>query len=102
MKQALFRAVSLRRPPPAVIQHTDRGSQYCSHEYRALVAWFGMQASMSLRGGCYDQAPIESIRGARKNELMHRRRYATREQARLSFLSPAACRQQYPQQSTAA
>ncbi|WP_267913239.1 DDE-type integrase/transposase/recombinase, partial [Noviherbaspirillum pedocola] len=61
--QALFRAVSLRRPAPGLIQHTDRGSQYCSHEYRALVAQFGMRASMSRRGNCYDNAPIESFWG---------------------------------------
>jgi putative transposase len=59
--QALFRAVSLRRPLPGWIQHTDRGNQYCSHEYRALVAQFGMQPSMSRRGNCYDNAPIESF-----------------------------------------
>lgn len=119
--QALFRAVSLRRPPPGLIQHTDRGSQYCSHEYRALVAQFGMLASMSRRGNCYDNAPIESFWGTLKNELIYHRRYATREQARreiaeyidmfynrqrrqarLGYLSPAAFRQQYLQQKTAA
>jgi putative transposase len=119
--QALFRAVSLRRPPPGVIQHTDRGSQYCSHEYRAMVAKFGMQASMSRRGNCYDNAPIESFWGTLKNELIHHRRYTTREQARreiteyidmfynrqrrqarLGYLSPAAFRQQYHQQRAAA
>ena len=119
--QALFRAVSLRRPPPGLIQHTDRGAQYCSHEYRALVAQFGMQSSMSRRGNCYDNAPIESFWGTLKNELIHHRRYATREQARreiaeyidlfynrqrrqarLGYLSPAAFRQQYLQQRTAA
>ena len=58
--QALFRAVALRRPAPGLIHHTDRGSQYCSHDYRALGAQFGMQASMSRRGNCVDNAPIES------------------------------------------
>jgi transposase InsO family protein len=43
--------------PPAVIQHTDRGSQYCSHEYRALVAWFGMQASMRRAGAVTIRRP---------------------------------------------
>jgi transposase InsO family protein len=80
--QALFRAVSLRRPAPGLIQHTDKGSQYCLQEYRALVAQFGMQASMSRRGNCYDNAPIESFWGRLKNELIHHRRYTTREQAR--------------------
>src|SRR6478672_3059761 len=116
--RALFRAVSLRRPPPGLIQHTDRGSQYCSHEYRTLLAQFGMQASMSRRGNCYDNAPIESFWGTLENELVHHRRYATREQvrreiaeyidlfynrhrrqARLGYLSPAAFRQQYLQKT---
>ncbi|MBK4739227.1 IS3 family transposase [Noviherbaspirillum sp. DKR-6] len=116
-----FRAVSLRRPPPGLIQHTDRGSQYCSHEYRALVAQFGMLASMSRRGNCFDNAPIESFWGTLKNELIYHRLYATRaqaryeiaeyidmfynrqrRQARLGYLSPAAFRQQYFQQKTAA
>lgn len=119
--QALFRAVSLRRPAPGLIQHTDRGSQYCSNEYRALVAQFGMQASMSRRGNCYDNAPIESFWGTLKNELIHHRRYATREQARreiaeyidlfynrqrrqkrLGYLSPVVFMQQYLQQRIAA
>ena len=119
--QALFRAVALYRPQPGLIQHTDRGAQYCSQEHRALVAQFGIQASMSRRGNCYDNAPIESFWGTLKNELIHHRRYATREQARceiaeyidlfynrqrrqarLGYLSPAAFRQQYLQQRTAA
>jgi putative transposase len=50
--RALFRAASLRRPAPGLIVHSD--SQYCSHEYRALVTQFGTQTSMSRRGNCYD------------------------------------------------
>jgi putative transposase len=42
-----------------LIHHSDRGSQYCAREYRKLVEQFGMQASMSRRGNCYDNAPIE-------------------------------------------
>jgi putative transposase len=64
---ALFRAVSLRRPPPAVIQHTGRDSQYCSHDYRALVAWTGMQASICT------SATVEDLRlfgGKNNNKLL--------------------------------
>lgn len=119
--QALFRAVSLRRPAPGLIVHSDRGSQYCSHDYRILLTQFGMQASMSRRGNCFDNAPIESFWGTLKNELVHHRRYATREQARreiteyievfynrqrrqarLGYLSPAAFMQQYRQQQYSA
>ena len=42
--QALFRAVQTRRPGPGLIHHSDRGSQYCAHDYRKLLDQFGMQA----------------------------------------------------------
>jgi len=59
--QALFRAVQRKRPMPGLIHHSDRGSQYCAADYRKLVDQFGMKASMSRRGNCYDNAPIESF-----------------------------------------
>ncbi|MBF3524130.1 IS3 family transposase [Burkholderia pseudomallei] len=80
--QALFRAVATRRPPAGLIHHTDRGSQYCALAYQALVSQFDMRASMSRRGTCYDNAPIESFWGTLKNELVYHQRFATREQAR--------------------
>lgn len=79
--QALFRAVSAHRPAPGLIQHTDRGSQYCAHDYQALLKQFQMRASMSRRGNCYDNAPIESFWGTLKTELVYTRRFATRAQA---------------------
>lgn len=88
---ALYRAVLQCRPAPGLIHHTDRGAQYCSHEYRALVAQFGMQASMSRRGNCYDNAPIESFWGTLKNELVHHRRYATRAQVRREITETSTC-----------
>lgn len=83
--QALWRAVSHKRPAPGLIHHSDRGSQYCAHSYQALVAQFGMRASMSRRGNCYDNAPMESFWGTLKNELIHHRRYATRAEAKASI-----------------
>ena len=80
--QALFRAVASRRPAPGLIHHTDRGSQYCAKAYRELVGQFRMQASMSRRGNCFDNAPIESFWGRLKGELVFHRRFATREEAR--------------------
>lgn len=59
--QALWRAFVNKRPAPGLIHHSDRGSQYCAHAYRDLVAQFGMQASMSRKGNCYDNAPMESF-----------------------------------------
>ena len=107
--QSLLRAVEAKRPPLGLIHHSDRGSQYCSHEYRGLVEHFGLRASMSGTGNCYDNAPMESFWGTLKQELVHHRRYVTRReaaqditeyieifynrqrlQARLGFLSPAA------------
>lgn len=114
VSQALFRAVTAKRPAKGLIHHSDRGSQYCSHAYRKQLQQFGMQASMSRKGDCWDNAPMESFWGALKNELVHHRRFATREQARreiteyieifynrirkqakLGYLSPAAFSQQY-------
>lgn len=83
--QALFRAVQQKRPMPGLIHHSDRGSQYCAHDYRKLVDQFGMKASMSRRGNCYDNAPIESFWGSLKNELVHHCRYATRAEAEASI-----------------
>jgi transposase InsO family protein len=83
--QALFRAVQAKRPPVGLIHHSDRGSQYCAHEYRELLDQFGMQASMSGKGNCYDNAPMESFWGSLKSELVHHRRYATRSQAQASI-----------------
>ena len=83
--QALFRAVQRKRPAPGLIHHSDRGSQYCAHDYRKLVDQFGMKASMSRRGNCYDNAPMESFWGSLKNELVHHCRYATRAEAEASI-----------------
>lgn len=79
--QALFNAFKTRRPAPGLIHHSDRGSQYCAHDYRKLVASFGMRASMSRKGNCYDNAPIESFWGTLKTELVHQQRWASRAQA---------------------
>ena len=114
VSQSLFKAVAAKRPGSGVIHHSDRGSQYCAHEYRRLVDQFKMRASMSRRGDCYDNAPMESFWGTLKNELIHHSRYRTREQAireitehieifynrqrrqaRLGYLSPAVYERQF-------
>src|SRR5512147_1966194 len=81
VSQSLFKAVAAKRPGPGLIHHSDRGSQYCAHEYRRLMDQFKMRASMSRRGDCYDNAPMESFWGTLKNELVHHRRYGTRREA---------------------
>ena len=83
--QALWRAVRNKHPPPGLIHHSDRGSQYCAYDYRKLVEQFGMQASMSRKGNCYDNAPMESFWGSLKNELVHHYHYPTRADAQAAI-----------------
>ena len=61
--QALFRAVAAKRPENGLLHHSDRGSQYCAHAYQKLLRQFGMQSSMSRKGNCWDNAPMESFWG---------------------------------------
>ena len=79
--RALFRAVVARRPPNGLIHHSDRGSQYCSHSYQKLMKQFKMKPSMSRKGNCWDNAPMESFFGTLKTELVHHRKYRTRQEA---------------------
>ena len=79
--EALRRAITLRKPPPGLIHHSDRGSQYCSGDYRRLVADHGFIASMSGRGNCYDNAMVETVFKTIKSELIWRTSYASRGQA---------------------
>lgn len=78
LRMARFR----RKPAPGLLHHSDRGSQYCSHDYQALLAEYGMQASMSRKGNCWDNAPMESFFNSLKNERVFHETYATRAAAR--------------------
>jgi len=60
---ALRAALARRGVPSGVIVHTDRGSVYCGWDHRNLIRRHGLIASMRGRGNCYDNAPVESIRG---------------------------------------
>ena len=79
---ALSMAIHNHKPSQGLIVHSDRGSQYCSHDYRNMIEKCGFQGSMSKKGDCYDNAPIESFWGILKNELVHHRNYKTREEAK--------------------
>lgn len=79
---ALQSALTLRNPEPGLICHSDRGSQYASGDYQALLGGAGALCSMSRRGNCYDNAPVESFFASLKRELVHRAAFATREEAR--------------------
>jgi putative transposase len=80
--QALQMALLARQPPPGLLHHSDRGSQYASDDYQALLTQHQLRCSMSRAGNCYDNAPMESFFGTLKTELIHRRHYATRAEAR--------------------
>ena len=82
---ALAQAVRSRPPPAGCLLHSDRGSQYASAAYRAGVAQAGLVASMSRAGNCYDNAAMESFWGKLKTELVHRRNFANRAEARLAI-----------------
>ena len=72
----------MRQPPPGLIHHSDRGSQYCSDDYRRLVKRAGMISSMSGKGNCYDNAVAESFFQLLKREKIKRKIYKNREEAR--------------------
>ena len=79
---ALRAAYWRKKPKPGLMHHSDRGSQYCSVAYRALQASYGMTTSMSRKGNCWDNAPMESFFGTLKTESLHHYRFTNREQAR--------------------
>jgi putative transposase len=114
ISQSLLRAVRAKHPAKGLMHHSDRGTQYCSHEYRRLLDQFDMKVSMSGTGNCYDNAPMESFWSILKQELVHHRHYRTRQeamrditeyievfynrqrrQARLGFISPATFEQRF-------
>ena len=64
--------------PHGVIVHSDRGSQYCSHEYQKLLANNELICSMSKRGDCYDNAAMESWNHSFKVEAIHGEKFTTR------------------------
>ena len=79
---ALRMALSQRRPQAGLLHHSDRGSQYTSKEYQALLSAWGIQVSMSRKGDCYDNALMESFFATLKGECTDRQRWASHSQAR--------------------
>jgi putative transposase len=80
--EALDRAVVAQNPSPGLLHHSDRGSQYASHEYQERLKKYHMICSMSRRGNCYDNACIESYHGILKRELVYREPFETKELAK--------------------
>ena len=106
---ALSMALQQRRPPPGLVLHSDRGSQYASVEYQALLKQHHVVCSMSRKGNCWDNAVMERFFLNLKMERVWQRRYANHDEARsdinqyivgfynpvrlhstLGYLSPAA------------
>ena len=79
--RALLMAINLRKPPPGLIHHSDRGSQYASREYQKLLKRFGMICSMSRKGNCWDNAPVERFFSSLKREWTGNRLYRSRQEA---------------------
>lgn len=82
---AMRMALQNRRPPPGLICHSDRGVQYACADYRRLLKAHGARASMSGKGNCLDNAPMESFFGSLKTELVHRTRFRSRREAKAAL-----------------
>lgn len=120
ISNALEMALGMRERKEGLLHHSDRGVQYCSNAYQALLSKNKIEPSMSRKACCYDNAVVESFFSTLKRELVYRRRFATRAEARvavedyievfynrtrlhstLGFLSPATFEAMYPEGKTA-
>jgi putative transposase len=78
---ALDQAYEAQKPANGLIHHSDRGAQYASDEYRATLKHYQMEASMSRKGNCYDNACIESFHSVLKKEFIYCTKFQTKAQA---------------------
>lgn len=81
VRRALMMAIQQRRPPAGLILHSDRGSQYASYEYQALLKQYGLIGSMSRKGNCWDNAVMERFFLNLKMERVWQRDYANHLEA---------------------
>ena len=79
--EALHVALGWRDPPDGLVHHSDRGSQYAAQDYRKALAARGITVSMSRKGDCWDNAPMESVNGTVKVECVHEADFKTRDEA---------------------
>ncbi len=84
---ALDQAIHRERPKKGLIFRSDRGSQYAAYNYQDKLREYGIRQSMSAKGDCFDNAPMESFFATIKKELIHRRRFRTREQAKIAIIN---------------
>ena len=78
-------ALGRRHPVEKLLHHSDRGSQYTSLAYQAMLAQFHIQVSMSGKGDCYDNAMMESFFSSLKTECVQHQTYQSRSEAKLSI-----------------
>ncbi|MDX6022911.1 IS3 family transposase [Scandinavium sp. V105_16] len=88
---ALQMALWRRKRPGNVIVHTDRGGQYCSANYQALLKRHNLHGSMSAKGCCYDNACAESFFHSLKVECIHGERFLSRELMRTAVFNYIEC-----------
>ena len=79
-------AIVRQRPAPGLSHHSDRANQYAAEPYRLAFARSGISPSMSRKGDCLDNAPVESFFHSLKTERIHHRIYRTRAEARRDLL----------------
>lgn len=85
VREALKQALVDRRPAPGLLHHSDRGSQYASSAYNALLHSWQIVPSMSAAGNCYDNAAMEAFWSTLKTEAIHGKLFRTREEAKLAI-----------------
>lgn len=88
---ALEMALGRRTPSTELLHHSDRGSQYASNDYRKRLDDAGITCSMSRPGNCWDNAQVESFFATLKNELIYRRPWPTRREARNAIAEYIEC-----------
>jgi putative transposase len=82
---ALVMALQRHHPPRGLVHHSDRGVQYAAEPYRAVLERHGIVQSMSRRGNCLDNAPMESVFASLKTEQVHQAHYHTCAEARTAL-----------------
>ena len=87
---ALQMAFWRRKPPPGLLHHSDRGSQYASEDYRKHLRIMRMEQSMSRKGNCWDNAPTERFFRSLKHEQLNYEKFRTKEAAKLSVIDYVA------------
>jgi len=86
VQEALKMAVLIRRPSSGLIFHSDRGSQYCSHNFRAMLNRYNIVSSMSRKGDCWDNAVCESFFSTLKKECVFHQHYRTCDEAKSDII----------------